>query len=235
MQGVAGDHSRAAGMIARHLGLLAYRDAWALQERIHEEILAGGEEQVLLVEHPPVITFGRRPGGEKNLVASRERLARLGVELVDSDRGGDVTFHGPGQLVAYPIVRLTDHRLSVGAYVQRLEDVVIATLASFGVVGEKDPSAIGIWAADGGTRAKICALGVRIRRGVSLHGVALNVETDLRYFNLIVPCGLATRPVTSMRKLMGDATPSMEAVQLAFTRHAIAFFSGSVEGTRGRD
>ena len=200
-------------MILRNLGLLAYRDAWALQEQAHDQVANGGDEQLLLVEHPPVITFGRRPGGEKNLLATPDRLIELGVDLVPSDRGGDVTFHGPGQIVAYPIVRLIDHQLSVGAYVRRLEDIVIATLAEFGITGQKDESAIGVWVDDGGTPAKICALGVRIRQGISLHGIALNVETDLSFFKLIVPCGMASRPVTSMRRLLGATCPEIQAVR----------------------
>lgn len=200
-------------MILRNLGLLAYRDAWALQEQAHDQVANGGDEQLLLVEHPPVITFGRRPGGEKNLLASPDQLIELGVDLVPSDRGGDVTFHGPGQIVAYPIVRLIDHQLSVGAYVRRLEDIVIATLAEFGITGQKDESAIGVWVDDGGTPAKICALGVRIRQGISLHGIALNVETDLSFFKLIVPCGMASRPVTSMRRLLGATCPEIQAVR----------------------
>ena len=200
-------------MILRNLGLLAYRDAWALQEQAHDQVANGGDEQLLLVEHPPVITFGRRPGGEKNLLASPDQLIELGVDLVPSDRGGDVTFHGPGQIVAYPIVRLIDHQLSVGAYVRRLEDIVIATLAEFGITGQKDESAIGVWVDDGGTPAKICALGVRIRQGISLHGIALNVETDLSFFKLIVPCGMASRPVTSMRRLLGTTCPEIQAVR----------------------
>ena len=107
-------------MQVRDLGTMNYRDAWALQERVHAEVLAGADEQLLLVEHPPVITLGRRPGLAKNILAAADALERAGVEVVESDRGGDVTFHGPGQLVAYPIVRLNDHRLSVGGYVRTL-------------------------------------------------------------------------------------------------------------------
>jgi len=213
-------------MLVEDLGQLAYRQAWAAQEESHAVVLGGGEERVLLVEHPPVITFGRRPGGERNVLASPDRLTELGVELVQSDRGGDVTFHGPGQVVAYPIIRLIDHRLSVGTYVQKLEDVVIAALAHFGVTGEKDASAIGIWVDDGGMLAKVCALGVRIRRGVTLHGVALNVSTDLAYFQLINPCGLGARPVTSLDRLLGDRAPRMEQVKEAIAREIQAAFGG---------
>lgn len=190
---------------------MPYRDAWAAQETAHAEVIAGGPERVILVEHPPVVTFGRRDEGRtsRNLIASDEQLAGLGVEVVQSDRGGDITFHGPGQLVAYPIVRLNDHRLSVGGYVRALENAVIDTLAVFGVEGRREDGAVGIWVGD----AKVCAIGVRVRRGVTLHGLALNVTTDLRYFNLIVPCGLTGKRVTSLAEIFPDATPTMEDVK----------------------
>src|SRR3954468_24742830 len=186
------------------LGTMPYRDAWALQEAAHSEVLAGGEERVLLVEHPPVITFGRRPGIERNLIATDEQLGAAGVEVVQSDRGGDITFHGPGQIVAYPIVRLNDPALSVGGDLRRLEEAAIAALRELGVAAQKDACAIGVWVPDASGRlVKICALGVRIRRGVSIHGIALNVETNLDYFKLIVPCGLTDRSVTSLRRVLG--------------------------------
>jgi lipoate-protein ligase B len=210
------------------LGTLPYRHAWAIQERAHAEVLEGGEEQLLLVEHPPVITTGRRQDPTRHVLATPERLAELGVEFVESDRGGDVTFHGPGQVVAYPIVRLIDHGLSVGGYVRRLEETVIAALTDLGVPARKDTCAIGVWAPDpahDNQLAKITALGVRIRRGVSMHGVALNVETDLRYFELIVPCGLTCRPVTSLRKLLGDAAPDVATVKRVFAEHLVRAFA----------
>jgi lipoate-protein ligase B len=202
-------------MYAQDLGVTKYRDAWAVQEQAHADVLAGGEERVLLVEHPPVITFGRRSGVERNLLASDEQLAKLGVEVVQSDRGGDITFHGPGQLVAYPIIRLNDHALSVGGYVHALEEAVVRTLARFGVAAGKDACAVGVWTDDAGTSAKVCAIGVRIRRGVSLHGLALNVTTDLSYFNLIVPCGLQCRAVTSLQKLLRERAPGLGEVKAA--------------------
>jgi lipoyl(octanoyl) transferase len=209
-------------MLVQDLGILSYRDAWALQEEIHAEVLAGGAERILLVEHPPVITFGRRPGGERNLLASSEHLAARGVEIVQSDRGGDITFHGPGQLVAYPIIRLATHHLTVGGYVHSLEDAVIELLGEFGIAGQKDPAAVGVWTdKQNGELAKICAIGVRIRRGVTLHGLALNVSTDLSFFNLIVPCGLQSRPVTSLDELLGGRSPTMQDVKLAMIRHLI--------------
>ena len=197
------------------LGQLAYREAWDIQEQTHAQVLAGDQERLLLVEHPPVITLGRRPGISQNLIASGERLAKLGVEVVQSDRGGDITFHGPGQIVAYPIIRLIDHRLSVGAYVHTLERIVVETLAGFGISAQTDRSAVGVWAPHDARLEKICALGVRIKRGVSVHGIALNVTTDLSWFDLIVPCGLTGRAVTSMQRLMQDRTPPIEQVKQA--------------------
>jgi lipoate-protein ligase B len=202
---------------------MRYRDAWAVQEEAHAAVLEGAEERLLLVEHPPVITFGRRPNVVRNMVATEEQLGKMGVEVVQSDRGGDITFHGPGQLVAYPIVRLIDHRLSVGGYVKALERVVMDVLAEYGIASQLDPLAIGVWTEHEGKLAKICALGVRIRRGISMHGIALNLTTDLRYFNLIVPCGL-TRPVTSMSLIMGDRAPTMEQLKQVMARQMRAKF-----------
>ncbi|HEV2296275.1 MAG TPA: lipoyl(octanoyl) transferase LipB [Tepidisphaeraceae bacterium] len=229
-------------MLVEDLGLMPYRDAWAHQERVHLDVVAGGEERVLLVEHPPVITCGRRPNVAKNLLASSEQLQKLGIEFVESDRGGDITFHGPGQLVAYPIVRLIDHFLSVGGYVRRLEQAVIAALGDLGIEGRNDDCAVGVWVdqgtiparspeptrprpADAGGLAKICALGVRVRRGVTMHGIALNVTTDLSYFNLIIPCGLSCRPVTSIEKCLPGGSPSMEAVKRALARRLLKAFA----------
>ena len=209
-------------MLVTDLGTMPYREAWRLQEEAHEQVVAGGPERIFLVEHPPVITLGRRPEVIRNLVATPQTLEGRGVELVPSDRGGDITFHGPGQVVAYPIVRLNDHGLSVGGYVARLERAATAALAEFGITGQKDNCAVGVWVDDGsGTLAKICAVGVRIRRGVSLHGLALNVTTDLSYFDLIVPCGLAGRPVTSVEKLLGETAASIGQVREALGRHLV--------------
>ncbi|HYE21174.1 MAG TPA: lipoyl(octanoyl) transferase [Tepidisphaeraceae bacterium] len=230
-------------MLVRDLGLIPYRDAWALQEAAHARALEAGEETLFLLEHPPVITFGRRAADSaRNLVATREALAGMGVEVVESDRGGDITLHAPGQLVAYPILHLANRRLSPGTYVHALEDVVIATLAEFGVVATKDPAAPGVWVAaphdstrapveSDATRsaaqpvdhAKICALGVRIRRGASLHGLALNVTTDLSLFNLINPCGLG-RPVTRLLDMLGDRAPDMPTLKTTLARQTALRF-----------
>jgi len=203
---------------------MSYREAWAVQEKAHEEVLAGGEERVFFVEHPPVITFGRRPNVARNLLASDGQLAKLGVEVVQSDRGGDITFHGPGQVVAYPIIRLNDHGFSVGGYVHTLERIIVDTLGELGVQGKADPTAVGVWTPVPacGSSGKICAIGVRIKRGVSLHGIALNVTTDLSYFDLIVPCGLAGRPVTSISEVLGAKAPPVSRVKEVLTRKLLA-------------
>lgn len=204
------------------LGLTSYRDAWAIQETAHEEVVNGGPERVFLVEHPPVITYGRRPSVDRNLLVSNAQLQSLGVEVVQSDRGGDITFHGPGQLVAYPIIRLADHRLSVSGYVHLLESVIIAALEKFKVPANVDPAAVGVWTHTAAcSPAKVCAIGVRIRRGVTLHGLALNVTTDLKFFDLIVPCGLQNRPVTSLEQLLPDNVPSMQTVKTVVTQQLL--------------
>jgi lipoyl(octanoyl) transferase len=204
-------------LIVEDLQTMPYRQAWAIQEAVHAKVADGERERLILVEHPPVITFGRRDS-QANLLATETYLAQLGVELVHSDRGGDITFHGPGQLVAYPIIRLNDHGLSVGGYVRALENAAIAALAELGIPARRIDGAVGVWTDnDHSPTAKICAIGVRIRRGVSMHGLALNVDTDLNFFNLIVPCGLTDKPVTSVRKLLGDAGPSMTAVKSILT------------------
>ena len=196
-------------MLVRDLGLLPYREAWAIQEQVHAQVVAGGEEQLLLVEHPPVITLGRRGMVDGHLLATPAELERQGVELVQSDRGGDITYHGPGQLVAYPIIRLADHGLSVSGYVHRLESAVVRTLARYGIQATTDPKAVGIWVSE----AKICAVGVRIRRGVTLHGLALNVTPNLGHFALIVPCGLTGRSVTSLEKLLEAGAPQIGTIK----------------------
>jgi lipoyl(octanoyl) transferase len=207
------------------LGVTAYRQAWELQERTHEFVSAGGEEELLIVQHPPVITLGRRGDDGNNVLQTPQQLASQGVELIQSDRGGDVTFHGPGQIVAYPIIRLIDHSLSVGGYVHRLESIVIGALAEIGIRGITDPQAVGVWTIDEGEAAKICAIGVRIRRGTTLHGLALNVTSDLHGFSLINPCGLGSRPVTSVAKILGPVAPSLAEVQRILIAHLTSSFA----------
>ena len=213
-------------MTVEDLNTLAYRDAWARQEAAHAEVLAGGPERLLLVEHPPTVTFGRRVAdAESHLCVSRADLRKKGVDLVESDRGGDITFHGPGQIVAYPIVRLADHRLSVGGYVRRLQETVVAVLSRLHVNARIDPGCVGVWVDRHGAPAKLCAFGVRVKRGVTLHGLALNVDVDLKCFQMIVPCGIEDRGVTSLHQLLGAKAPSFAAVKAVLARQVAAAFA----------
>ena len=195
----------------RDLGAMRWGAAYALQAELVAQRQRGEiADQLLLVEHPHVVTMGRN-GHAANVLASPEVLAATGIEYYETNRGGDVTYHGPGQLVGYPIVHLNEWKRDVHAYVRALEEVIIRTLADFGVTGERVAGATGVWA--GG--AKVCAIGVHLSRWVSSHGFALNVETDLQYFQYIVPCGL-TKPVTSLRQL--GVAASMADVKSAVCR-----------------
>lgn len=203
------------------LGKMGYLAALDTQRAHVEEVLACREAgapdpgRLLMVEHnPPVITVTRRGGASGHVLADHARLAELGVELCETDRGGDVTYHGPGQLVVYPILDLNLYRLRLHEYMRLLEQCVIDTLAEFDIRAGRDPGATGVWVpgAGGAEAAKICAMGVRVRRWVSMHGLALNVSTNLEHFGLIVPCGLP-RPVTSMRALLGERCPTLTRVR----------------------
>lgn len=195
-----------AGFVAvRDLGRIPYAEAFALQQQlVHERKHGQISDQLLFVEHPHVVTMGRN-GRSENLLASPELLERAGIELHSTDRGGDVTYHGPGQLVGYPIFDLREWKRDVVAYVRALEDVLIGALAEFGVKSGRVAGATGVWVGDGDCAAKVAAIGVHISRWVTSHGFALNVETDLSYFRYIVPCGLM-KPVTSLRELGCNAS-----------------------------
>jgi len=178
------------------VGRMGYASVLDLQHDLVERRKRGEiPDQLLIVEHPHVITMGRN-GHMENVLASSEILERSGIELHYTDRGGDVTYHGPGQLVGYPIVDLREWKRYVVAYLRALEQVLIEALAEFGIAGERKKGATGVWVEG----AKVAAIGVHISRWVTSHGFALNLDTDLDYFKYIVPCGL-TQPVTSMRTL----------------------------------
>lgn len=190
----------AGPLSVRDLGRMGYAEAFALQQHLVTQRKAAEiGDQLLFVEHPHVVTMGRNGRGE-NLLASPELLERSGIEFHPTDRGGDVTYHGPGQIVCYPIVDLRDWKRDVVAYVRAIEEVVIGTLGEFGIEGRRVAGASGVWVGD----AKVAAIGVHISRWVTSHGFALNLDTDLNYFRYIVPCGL-TKPVTSMRALGCEA------------------------------
>jgi lipoate-protein ligase B len=181
---------------ARDLGRVRWAEAYALQQELSEQRKRREiPDQLLLVEHPHVVTMGRN-GHMENVIAGEDVLARAGIDFHHTNRGGDVTYHGPGQLVGYPILDLNEWKRDVHAYVRAVEEVIIRTIGAFGLSGERVEGATGVWV--GG--AKVCAIGVHISRWVTSHGFALNVETDLQYFQYIIPCGL-TLPVTSMRAL----------------------------------
>ena len=185
----------------RNLGRIGYGAALELQQRLVAERKQGAiSDQLLLLEHDHVVTLGRN-GHMENLLASDEALERAGISFYPTDRGGDVTYHGPGQLVGYPILDLRDWKRDVGAYVRGVEQAIIDTLADFGISAGRIPKLTGVWV-DG---RKIAAIGIHISRWVTSHGFALNVSTDLSYFQYIVPCGL-TKPVTSMAQLGVNAS-----------------------------
>ena len=205
-----------------HLGLVPYDTALDLQRTLMQLRKAGSiGNTLLLLEHPPVVTLGRN-AQLANVLASPEFLAQKGVALYEIDRGGDVTFHGPGQLVAYPIFDLRSFEPKVGAveFVRRLEEVLIRTCGDFGIGAQRIKGMTGVWtyALRHKPEAKIAAIGVHISRGVTTHGCALNVNTDLEYFELIVPCGLTGKQVTSMEKELQKAL-TIEEVATAASRN----------------
>jgi len=249
------------------LGTFDYSTALRLQQKL-VELRKGGsiDDVLLLLEHTPVITLGRNAKAA-NVLASPEQLAQRGVEVFECDRGGDVTFHGPGQLVGYPIFDLRGFasgdgkRRTLGAveFVRRLEEVLIRTCADFGIATKRVPGLTGVWASPtkmgGSTRhvetatpggpgqpeapshsesAKIAAIGVHISRGVTSHGFALNVNTDLDYFNLIIPCGINSKPVTSVAKELGNPL-SLEEVANSVSRSFGTVFNSQILGLETLD
>lgn len=205
--------------IVRFPGLVGYEDALRIQ---HDRRMAVEERQLgnalFLLEHAPVITLGRSANSE-NLLRTPEELRGMGIDVCETDRGGDVTYHGPGQLVAYPILDLNLWNPSIRAYLRALEEVLIRQLASYGLNGERCEGYTGVWV--GG--AKVAAIGISVHNWVTCHGIALNVDPDMSHFKLIVPCGIADKPVTSLRALLGQAPP-MQQVMDDFERSFIAYF-----------
>ena len=188
--------SQARNLVVRDLGRLDYRAAWGVQLETHAAVAEGRTPPtLLLVEHPPVITFGKK-GGRANLLADPAKLEAQGFSLYDIERGGDVTYHGPGQLVGYPILPIGR---MVRSYLRNLEAVMVQVLAEYGLTGEGSPGYAGVWVGD----EKVVAIGVAIKRNVSFHGFAMNVSTDLSHFSYIVPCGIADKGVTSLSQLLG--------------------------------
>lgn len=198
-------------MEIRRLGVIGYQEALDLQADLVEQRRRGDIGDVLLLlEHPPVITLGVKARNTRtNILATDAQLAAEGVELFQSGRGGDVTYHGPGQLVGYPIFNLNPHRRDVHKYVRDIEQALIDAVAAFGITAGRVPGLTGIWVGHN----KLAAIGVRISRWITSHGFALNVATNLSHFDLIVPCGIQDRGVTSIDLLLGRTVPMAEVEQ----------------------
>lgn len=192
-------------------GLLDYEKSWAMQREIHQNVVEGATNTLVLIEHPSVYTAGRRT----------DLLERPqdGTPVIDVDRGGRITWHGPGQLVGYPIVRLEKKNELVG-FVRNLEEAIIETLAEFGIIGISIAGKTGVWIKDESGERKICAIGIRVAKGVTMHGFALNVCPDLTHFNQIVPCGMPEAETTSMQKEL-NRTISIEEVTPVIQRHMV--------------
>ena len=200
---------------------MRYDEAWALQRRLVDERLRSEiPDTLILLEHPPVITLGRS-GTPEHLLGSEAELEKRGVAFVETDRGGDITFHGPGQIVGYAIVDIDARGRDLHRYLRDLETVVIRALAEFRIRAGRAQGLTGVWVGD----AKVAAIGIRVSRWVTHHGFALNVDTDLSYFDLIVPCGIADRRVTSMESLLGHPV-DRERVEDALGRAFAEVFGG---------
>jgi lipoyl(octanoyl) transferase len=198
----------------RRLGVVPYGEGLALQQQLVEQRRAGDiPDTLLLLQHPHVLTVGVKKDGRRHIVAGADQLERLGVEVFETGRGGDVTYHGPGQIVGYPIINLDPDRRDVHRYVRDLEDMMIRVCADYGVSADRLAGFSGAWVSHP-TRGleKIGAIGVRISRWITSHGFAFNVTTDLDFFNLIVPCGISDRGVTSLSRASGRA-PALPEVE----------------------
>ena len=202
------------------LGRMGYEEALEYQREVARQRISGEipEDVLLLVEHPPVVTLGRS-SKQKNLISSPEFLASRGVELFEVERGGDVTFHGPGQLVGYPVFDLKRHKQDLHWYLRSVEEAIIRTLSEYGIPAERSTGYTGVWTRN----RKIASIGVHARDWVTWHGFALNVTTDLSYFDLIVPCGIAGVEMTSIAKETG-ATPNLDDVGSIAAGHFAAVF-----------
>ncbi len=214
---------------ARWLGQVSYSDGLALQEQAVEGLRSDtGPEQLLLLEHPHVFTLGRG-ADSAHILAGNEQLQSRSIEVHETGRGGDVTYHGPGQLVGYPIINLKPDRCDVHRYVRDLEEVLIRTIADFGVTGTRITGLTGVWVGN----EKIAAIGVRIARWITSHGFALNVATDLNYFQMIVPCGISDKGVTSLSKLVGRSIDIQNVAQRAATHFGEVFSREMSVGLKG--
>jgi lipoyl(octanoyl) transferase len=209
------------------LGLKDYKACWDYQEELLKDVSddkrakkqASEKNHFLLVEHPHVYTLGKS-GDESNLLAASDFLKKIEATFYKINRGGDITYHGPGQLVGYPIIDLEYYKIGVREYIEKMEDAIIATIAEYGLEGGRKEGATGVWLqAEHKVRArKICAIGVRVSRYVTMHGFALNVNTDMRYYNYINPCGFSSSAVTSIQQELGKAISMDEVKKVAMEK-----------------
>lgn len=213
-------------VIFKDLEKMPYQSAWDLQEEVlqknvklkqeahqaGDDVSAGTEHHLFFVEHPPVYTLGKS-GHIENVLISDEQREQRGIEFFKTNRGGDITFHGPQQIVGYPILDLEKFTTDIGKYLRNLEEVIILTLADYGLHGDRSAGETGVWLDPGvkGKERKICAMGVRCSRWITMHGFALNVNTDLSYFDFIIPCGIQNKQVTSIAKELGREVDFEEA------------------------
>ena len=200
------------------LGTVNYSAAWERQKEAVRSADRTEQDLLYLVEHPPVITVGRS-GGRENILATDEQLRSEGIEVIETDRGGDVTYHGPGQLVAYPILNLNMHRQDIGWYLRSLEEVILGALLDLGIRGRRIKGYTGVWVGD----SKVAAIGVGVRKWVTFHGLALNINPDLDRFALITPCGIQDRSVTSIETLRGRDVKMDEVVEPFLRRFGEVF------------
>jgi len=206
------------------LGSIGYQDAYHMQRKLFRERLNGRiPDTLLLLEHPPTITIGKS-GKLENILVSREQLAQKGISLVFIDRGGDVTYHGPGQLVGYPIFDLRERGRDAHRYIRNLEEAIIRTLNGFSIKSGRDHGHAGVWVADD----EIAAIGLSLSKWITMHGFALNVNTDLSLFSLINPCGFTNRSATSISRLLGRVIP-MDEVKEQLLAHFAEVFNASME------
>jgi lipoate-protein ligase B len=202
--------------IVYQLGLIDYGEAYHHQRQLIRQRLDGEiEDTLLLLEHPPTITIGKS-GKPENVLVSQEQLTKQGISLFFTDRGGDVTYHGPGQLVAYPIIDLRNRGRDIHRYIRELEEVVIRTLADFSISAHRDSNHAGVWVKE----AEIAAIGLSVKRWITMHGIALNINSNLEHFTLINPCGFTDRTATSISRLLG-----WEIAMAEVTQRLVAHFS----------
>ncbi|MCK4249851.1 lipoyl(octanoyl) transferase LipB [candidate division WOR-3 bacterium] len=206
------------------LGQKDYKEVWDLQKIIHQKRVEKEiADTLLLVEHNPVITMGKS-GKQNNLLIPFKLLEEKGIAYYQIERGGDVTYHGLGQVVGYPIINIKEGLIGIRPFIERLENVIIATLARFGIKGEKKEKMIGVWTETG----KICSIGVAVKRWVSFHGFAFNVNTNLKHFDLIVPCGLKNVTMTSMQKILNKEI-SLDRVKKSIIKNFGVIFKKKLE------